>query len=255
MLRSVLLVALTSLLALVLPSATTAQTIAPNGTMRLNFVQYGPFQVRQEAGSAVWNKPLTFQSMRTGSQQTWQPPFIVMYGGERLNDVWITSDSGSTWEIVSGRAVNYTSAVPENGLNDQSRTADCYDNDNLYLVGGTTQGQTHSSNVSRSTDVIHWVQYDNQAFYGRQRSTCAVNKAGTVFVFGGLTRGSQRSLPNASTDTNDHLEQQQPRHSVDQAHRVQPLVPPTGSQQRVCHHTHARQPRSAVRDERLPGRA
>ena len=201
MLRSIFVVALASLLSIALPSSSYAQTIAPNGTMRLNFIQYGPFQARQEAGSAVWNQALTFMTTR-GNQVTWQPPFIVMYGGERLNDVWITSDSGSTWEMVSGRTVNHTSAVPNNGLSDQSRTADCSDGTNLYLVGGTAQNQVgHSSNVSRSSDIVHWEQLGTQTFYGRQRSTCAVNRAGSIFVFGGLTTGSMRTVN--STDTND----------------------------------------------------
>ena len=200
MLRSLALFALFSLLSLVLPSSTSAQTIpAANGTMKLNFVGNAPFPIRQEAGSAVWNKALTFMTV-DGQSMTWQPPIIVMYGGERLNDVWITSDSGSTWQLVSGIAGTVNSAVPNNGLDDQSRTADCYDNDNLYLVGGTAWSQ-HSSNVSRSTTVTGWTMYREQAFYRRQRSTCAVNRAGELFVFGGLTVYPPDF--NRATDTND----------------------------------------------------
>ena len=201
MLRSLFLLTLASLISLLLPSSTHCQTaLAPNGTMNLRFVGNAPFPIRQEAGSAVWNKPLTFTTV-TGQSMTWQPPIIVMYGGERLNDVWITSDSGSTWQLVSGVAGAVNSAVANNGLDDQSRTADCYDENNLYLVGGTTSGNSHSSNVSHSTTVTSWTMYREQAFYRRQRSSCAVNRAGDLFVFGGLT-----ITPPAftgATDTND----------------------------------------------------
>lgn len=195
MLRSLFLVTVASLLSLLLPSSATAQTIAPNGTMNLRLVTMNaPFSIRQEAGSAVWTKPLTFTSV-TGQSTTWQPPFIVLYGGERLNDVWLTSDSGSTWQLVSGPG----SGVPVNGLDDQSRTADCYDKDNLYLVGGTAWS-AHSSNVSHSTTVTSWTMYRQQSFYPRQRSTCAVNRAGELFVFGGLTITPPSTR---ATDSND----------------------------------------------------
>ena len=201
MLRSLFVLTLASLLSALLPSSSTAQTTFPNGSMNLRFVQNAPFSIRQESGSAVWTKPLTFMTPPPNSQQvTWQPPIIVLYGGERLNDVWITSDSGSTWQLVSGR----NSAVPDNGLNDQSRTADCSDNDNLYLIGGSTNNNnpnTHSSNVSHSTTVTQWISYPQQAYYRRQRSSCAVNRAGELYVFGGLTVTPQ-TAPNA-TDTND----------------------------------------------------
>ena len=202
MLRSLFSIALASVLCLLLlPSSSHAQTVtpvAPNGTMNLRFVGYAPFPIRQEAGSAVWTKPLTFTTIN-GQSQTWSPPIIVMYGGERLNDVWITSDSGSTWELISGKAGAVNSGFPDNGLDDQSRTADCYDENNLYLVGGTAW-QAHSSNVSHSTNVSGWTMYREQAFYARQRSSCAVNKAGQLFVFGGLTV----TPPTArATDTND----------------------------------------------------
>ena len=198
MLPSLFLLAVASLLSLLAPSSSHAQTapVNANGTLRMNFVGNAPFPIRQEAGSAVWTKPLTFTMVGSGQSVTWQPPFVVLYGGERLNDVWVTSDSGSTWQVVSGVG----SAMPMNGLDDQSRTADCYDADNLYLVGGTSFSQ-HSSNVSRSQSVTSWEMYTQQAFYRRQRSTCAVNSAGGVFVFGGLTIVPPETT--RATDTND----------------------------------------------------
>ena len=181
-----------------------------NGTMRLSPVTLSaPFLIRQEAGVSVYPKPFTFRTVN-GDTQTWSAGFIVLFGGEAqvlpvaersLNDVWLTSDGGSTWVLVSGSNQGVTATASRN-IVDGARSCDCSDADGgLYLVGGSTRSPTiHSSNVSYSADVVNWDFFPNQGFFRRQRSTCAVNRAKELFVLGGLTHVNNAATATSSND-------------------------------------------------------
>ena len=194
------------LLLLCLPVAQAA-----TGTMRMTLVTMrAPFPIRQEAGVAVWPQPLTFRrAAAPNTEVTWQGGFIVLYGGEWKQDVWITSDSGSSWELVSGiTSDGVSSQYTQQMLNDVARTADCQDpvSGALYLLGGSPRYQQgtprpYSSNVTYSNNVLDWTQQGPQAFYPRQRANCAVNRQQQVFMLGGLTLLPRRQRVRAPATT------------------------------------------------------
>ena len=122
-------------------------------------------------------------------------------------DVWASSDSGASWALISGVSVSADSvrtpsAETTRTLWDGARSTDCADADGgLYLIGGSYRNPTnHTSNVTYSTDAVHWDNHGPQAFWRRQRSTCAVNRAKQPFVLGGLTHVNNSATAAASND-------------------------------------------------------
>ena len=87
--------------------------------------------------------PLTFMDMSVS------PPVsrtfassIIFFAGKSgsvfYNDVWASSDKGTSWYLISGTA-NGTTAGNGLVLRDNSRSADCFDyiTGRMYLIGGT----------------------------------------------------------------------------------------------------------------------
>lgn len=148
---------------------------------------------RNEAGMASRPVPLTFMDMsQTPPVQMTFPTSVIFFAGKSgstyYNDVWASSDRGTSWYLISGTA-NGTTGGHNSALRDNSRSADCFDyvTGRMYLIGGTnTTTAAFSSSVWASDDGIDWAPMTLAApFWTREAAMCSVDSRGQVFVFGG----------------------------------------------------------------------
>jgi hypothetical protein len=155
-----------------------------------------PWPARYEGGIAFYNNSMTFVRV-DGTTTTWNPGFIIIWGGRYSssfhNDVWATSDSGTTWELLAGTSkpsggTAVTSGSPNNALSDFARTSDCFDSaGRLYSMTGTRSGTKVSEIWTSPNGGLAWTKLADGPMAPRERATCFTDKFNNVYLAGGVS--------------------------------------------------------------------
>ena len=177
---------------------------------RINFdlqTQHAPWTGRAAMQVELMTRPVSYTSTRSGQSVTIAANSLVAQGSLALeNDVWISSDHGSTWDLLSGVTSGGVSAAsPFDG---QSFEASDYggfavtNDSTIFRIGGRTSGsQSCSSSVWYSSDGKTWrnaVTATSRVWSPLRDETAAVaDSAGNLFYLGGRLCG------NSGTRLND----------------------------------------------------
>ena len=154
-----------------------------------------PWSPRFEGGMAFYSKPLSFIPVDSTTRRTLTNP-LIMYGGRgsynnagAYNDVWALDAATDTWWLIGGVTPDGTASKNVNNpLQDQGRTADCYDNaGRMYAIAGTGSDGRKNSKVYMSADGgLNWRMMSESApFVGREAAACATGSNGQVWVMAG----------------------------------------------------------------------
>lgn len=105
---------------------------------------------------------------------------------------WVSSDSGTSWQVISGPLSRYTS----HPLNDGSRTGHCANpvTGEIYVTGGT-RNQTLTNHLWYSSNATHWFERDS-GYWPRERGPCAIDRLSNVYVIGGHTARTATPAPS-----------------------------------------------------------
>ena len=199
-----------------LSSSSSSVAAAPgsNAFMMERMAQVAPWTARIQPGLLPMNVPITYQSVTQGRLVTLQAPWLLLYEGplagynperglEVENDVWGSSDSGRTWDLLSGRSRLTASALPNSSFHARVFSNNCEDpsSDRVYSLGGyISQRQgggwiiVHTNEVWYSDDGLTWHEQTVQRFSPRYAHSCDVNAAGHVLTMGGVTWDGQKEV-------------------------------------------------------------
>ena len=123
---------------------------------------------------------------------------LVVFGGTAsagaAADSWISSNSGSTWTLLSSSATAYTSYPNSSACSGGAA------NQTLYVFGGVS-GSSYVSAISSSPNGVTWRQLAAPAWPGRSESACVVDSTGRIIIIGGrVAAGNTSNDVWSSTD-------------------------------------------------------
>ena len=158
-------------------------------------------------GLFILSSPITYTPANSSLSLTTSSPYLLLYGGaqpysSRLgvmieNDVWLSSNSGSTWDLVSGSSHNTDSALPNSSFSPLQSSCYCKlaGADTVYSLGGNKLSGsvgigTATSEVWSSSGGLQWTQSAHNSFQpGRVWPSCE-STLHSIVVTGGLADGN-----------------------------------------------------------------
>ena len=165
---------------------------------RVNFdlqTIHAPWTGRAAMQVEVMTRAITYTSTRTGQSTTVAANSLVAQGSLALeNDVWISSDHGSSWDLLSG--VTKAGVHAASPYDTQSFAASDYggfavtNDSTIYRIGGRTSGsQQCSSSVWYTSDGKTWrnaVTANSRVWSPlRDETTAVADSAGNLFYLAG----------------------------------------------------------------------
>ena len=160
-----------------------------------------PWSKRWAANVESFPRSFTYRDINGVSRQAPANALILSGGQTQNNDVWMSPDKGTSWQLIAGY-VSYTAPAIRAGgasadssfsppLSESTGIVDAR-NGALYRVGGYNGGG-ESNDVWRSTNAVTWTKQAATSLSPRSSANVVVDDRGRMYVVGGVQSGATLS--------------------------------------------------------------
>ena len=174
-----------------------------NNVFAFQLASWGPFPGKNSMYSFVRNTSFTYVDPILGTQTAPAGTLFVVggyngesTGGSYLNDVWISTNNGVTWNFIAGITYNYSGSYqthPSYPTTFVAKNYQCFTmdlNGKIYALGGQNLPAANpavtSNGVYSSTDGSNWVTVGVTApFPARAEHSCFADSRGWIYVLFG----------------------------------------------------------------------
>ena len=160
-----------------------------------------PWSRRWAANVESFPKAFSYRDLNGVQRQAPANALILSGGTAQNNDVWMSPDGGTSWQLIAGY-VQYTQPQIRAGgasalssfdppLGESTGIVDPR-NGAIYRVGGYNGGG-EQNDVWRTTNAVTWTKQAATNLPARSGANVVIDDAGTMYVVGGVANGAALS--------------------------------------------------------------